>query len=169
MAQANLIEQFISHVRIQLLQFFILLKGGISVVYHKISDCTCSLSLSLPVSRASASLISGFNLFREEQYQQCFAASADVNFREFLLLFLSSSNTPFITPLSVKIPPLQQRTELPKTHPSAARPSYVMKTRRFPSPDCSGFGFLGHTGYGQISLTTKTFSCQYTGLSLYRG
>jgi hypothetical protein len=40
---------------------------------------------------------------------------------------------------------LIKKTELTKGFfPSAARPSLAFKTRRFPSPDYSGFGFIGY-------------------------
>jgi hypothetical protein len=43
----------------------------------------------------------------------------------------------------LNIIPAQKKPSTPKKHPSAARPSWSFKTRRFPSSPQGGFGFIG--------------------------
>jgi hypothetical protein len=41
---------------------------------------------------------------------------------------------------------------LPKGHPSAARPSRSFKTRRFPPPSYEGFGFIAESFIVQVEV-----------------
>ena len=56
----------------------------------------------------------------------------------------------------------RKRPGIPQVFPSAARPSFLQKTRRFPPPPREGFGFIGCSGTLWREYSREPAPCQGT-------